>query len=129
MARWRLRNPHYLKVPGTTYEYKELDQFTGKQTKQELPVPLYLDPKDPADCNYPGEIIVCDKPSPEHPKDIHFVGKPTPEMEPLDTEAQRISEAMADEWVHPIESLPAQGTASQIPEKPKATAPKITRRA
>lgn len=113
MARWRLRSAHYLKVPGTEYEHKETDRATGKQAKKVFPVPLYLNPEDQADCNYPGEIIVTDKKShPAYPKDIYFVGQPTPEMEPLDEEAEKISASFAKKWEHPIESLPT--TMSQI---------------
>jgi hypothetical protein len=122
MARWRLINPHYLHVPGTEWEYKETDRSSGKQGRKIFAVPLYLDPRDNADHNYPGEIIVCDKESPVYPKDILFQsarglrGEPTPEMEPLDDEAVQISRALEHKWVHPIESLPTHATASQIPD-------------
>lgn len=105
MARWRLRIPHYLNVlPETEWEQKETDLLTGKQARKVYKVPMYLDPKDPTDCNYPGEIIVCHD-GKGQPRDKVFVGPPTPDMEPLDAEAEAISAAEAPNWVDPIESL------------------------
>lgn len=113
MARWRLMSAHYLKVPGTEYELKEVDRATGKQATKRFPVNLYLNPNDPADCNYPGEIIVTSSKNKVYPKDIYFIGPPTSEMEPLDEEAEKISKQWEKKWEnHPIESLPA--TMSQI---------------
>lgn len=108
MARWRLTAAHYLKVPGTEWEQKETDQQTGKQGRKVYPVPLYLDPNNAADCNYPGEIIVSNKHSAAHPKDIVFSGPPTPDMEPIDDEAIKITEPLKRKWetTHPIEALP-----------------------
>lgn len=113
MARWRLMSAHYLNVPGTEYEHREVSRETGKQAVKRYPVPLFLNPNDPADCNYPGEIIVADKANRLHPKDLVFVGPPTPEMEPLDEEAEKISAKHREKWdKHPIESLPT--TMSQL---------------
>lgn len=109
MARWRLTAPHYLNVPGTTWEYKEVDRTTGRQRRTQFQVPALLDPNQPADCNYrngdEGEIIVCFVGKGE-PKDIEFMGEPTPDMMPLDDEAKSISAKFAAKWKHPIESLP-----------------------
>lgn len=110
MARWRLINPHYLNVPGTEWEYKETDRTSGRSGRKIYPVPLYLDPRDAADHNYPGEIVVSDGTNPG-PRDHVFLGEPTPDMEPLDDEARAISTRLAPKWQHPIESLP--GTFSQ----------------
>jgi len=110
MARWRLTAPHYLKVPGTEYEYKEVSRETGKEGKKRYEVPLLLNPDAPADCNYPGEIIVCYKDKGER-RDIVFEGPPTPEMEPIDDEARKISDRLRPGWSHPIDSLP--GTFDQ----------------
>jgi len=110
MARWRLINGHYLNVlidgEPAEWEYKEVDRTTGKQARKIFPVPMLMDPNDPADHNYPGEIIVCYKGSGER-KDIVFIGDPTPEMEPLDEEAEAISASLRQKWEHPIESLPS----------------------
>lgn len=113
MARWRLTQPHYLNVPGTEWEYKEVDRTTGKQGRKVYPVPLLLSPNEPSDQNYPGEIIVAQGKS-ASPKDIIFLGEPTPDMEPLDDEAEKISAACAPKWSHPIESLPGSFSASLI---------------
>lgn len=107
MARWRLINAHYLNVPGTEWEYKEIDQTTGRQGRKVFTVPLYMDPRDPADHNYPGQIIVTNAASKEWPRDIIFLGDPTPDMEPLDEEAEAITAKLREVWEHPIESLPS----------------------
>lgn len=113
MARWSLMNAHYLNVPGTEWEYKETTD-SGKQGRKIFPVPLHLDPNNPRDHNYPGEIIVCHE-GKGQPKDIVFVGPPTPDMTPLDDEAQAISDSMQPAWIHPIESLPTHDNLSAIP--------------
>lgn len=109
MARWRLRNPHYLNVPGTEYDYKETSEATGKSKRVIFEVPMLLNTNDQSDYNYPGEIIVAHGDAKHEPRDIIFVGPPTPEMEPLDDEAQAISDALAPNWIPPVDSLAAQG--------------------
>lgn len=99
MARWRIMGKHYLNVPGTEYEYRETNETTGKQARKVFPVPLYLDPANPGDRNYPDEIIVAHAASKLFPKDIIFVGPPTLDMEPLDEEAEAISAEMQKGWV------------------------------
>lgn len=110
MARWQLKQAHYLKVPGTEWEYKEQNRDTGRQARKVYEVPLYLNPDDPSDHNYRQDemIVVCHE-GKGLPRDIVFEGPPTPDMEPLDDEAQEISEAERPKWIHPIESLPGQG--------------------
>jgi hypothetical protein len=120
MARWYLTAAHYLKVPGTEWEYKETDRMTGKQKRKVFPVPLYLNPADDSDCNFrhgiPGvtdePMIVVASVGRGLPGDIEFEGPPTPDMEPLDDEAREISAQWAPQWVHPIEDLPGQGGMS-----------------
>jgi hypothetical protein len=110
MARWRLINAHYLNtVTPTEWEYKETDRGSGKQGRKIFHVPLYMDPRDPADHNYPGEIIVSNQFDKAFPKDIEILGDPTPDMEPLDEEAEAISESLQHKWVHPIDTLPVVG--------------------
>lgn len=118
MARWRLRNGHYLNtlameedklVAGTQWEYKEQDRGTGRAARKMYNVPQLLDPKDPADCNYPGEIIVCNEYNRAFPRDIIFLGEPTPEMEALDESAEAISALLQHKWEHPIDTLPVNG--------------------
>jgi|SRR5215831_2844328 len=111
--RWRLCAKHYLWVPDTFYLYEETSRETGKLARKQWPVPLYLDPDSPADQNYPGEIIVCHAGKGQK-RDIIFKGPPTPDMEPLDDEAQALSDAERHKWVHPIESLPGDFSASLL---------------
>ena len=110
MARWRLTTAHYLKVQGTEWEYQETSQMTGKIQRHRFPVPMMLDPKDASDWNYRQDemIVVCweDK---GLPKDYVFEGNPTADMEPLDDEAQAVTDSLKQSWVHPIESLAATG--------------------
>ena len=105
MARWRLQTAHYLNTdPATEYTYTEVSRETGRQHRQTVKVPRLLEPKDPADCNYPDEIIVCDGNNPQR-HDIIFVGPPTPDMEPLDDEAKKITKSYIDsgQWKKPEE--------------------------
>jgi hypothetical protein len=115
--RWRLNSSHYLKVAelpdGTRceWEHKETSRETGRTVRKLYPVPILLNPGDPADCNYPGEIIVAhavDGAS-NLSADIIFEGAPTPEMEPLNPTALAITDSMRHQWDHPIESLPSNG--------------------
>ena len=107
MARWRLNGKHYLMVPGTEWEYRETTD-SGKQVRKIFPVPAYLDPDFAGDQNYPGEIIVSDGVGAQ-PRDIIFTGPPTPDMAPLDEDAQNKSDAEAPKWKHPIESVNTNG--------------------
>jgi hypothetical protein len=115
--RWSLRNAHYLKVAelpdGTKveWEHKETSRESGRTVRKLYPVPILLDPRDPADCNYPGEVIVAHEVEGAHNlrQDIIFLGEPTPEMEPLNEAAQAISDSLRSKWEHPIETLPANG--------------------
>jgi hypothetical protein len=118
MARWRLTDSHYLAIPGTEWEYKEQNRETGRQARKVYEVPLHLDPKNPADHNYPQDeaIIVADKFDPAHPRDYVFRGTPTPDMEPLDDEAQAISDAERKNWIHPIEALNMTYSESRLSE-------------
>ena len=117
--RWRLIEPHYINVAcladGTKveWEHKETARETGRTKRILYPVPALLDPKDPADQNYPqsGEIIVSRdvEGATHHRGDIIILGDPTPGMEPLNEEAQAITDALRHKWDHPIDSMPANG--------------------
>lgn len=117
MARWKLAAAHYLNVPGTDWEYKEVDRSTGKNIRRTFAVPLVLNPNDLSDCNYKngdeGEIIVC-MPDKGEPRDIVFLGDPTPDMIPLDQEATDLSASFAGKWKHPIDSLPGNYSQSLL---------------
>jgi hypothetical protein len=118
MARWKLLASHYLNVPGTEWEQRETSRETGKEVRKRYFIPRLLNIEDPGDWTekyrndlgqvFGGDIIVCFA-GRGQPKDIVFEGLPTPDMEPLDEEAEAISAQYRDGWVHPIESLPAQG--------------------
>lgn len=114
MARWKLMNSHYLNIldpdtgAPTEWQYSETDRTTGKARRKTYHVPQLLDPKDPTLCNADGEIIVCQE-GKGLPRDIVFFGEPTPDMEPMDEEAETISESLKSKWAHPIETLPANG--------------------
>lgn len=115
--RWRLTAEHHLNVAelpdGTRveWEHKETARETGRTVRKLYPVPMYLNPKDPSDHNYPGEIIVAHKVEGCHNlrQDYIFNSPPTPEMEPLNDEAEAITEVWKQRWNNPIESLPANG--------------------
>ena len=112
MARFRLKAKHYLNVPGTEWEHKENPQG-GKLMRKIYKVPRYIDPDDPADHNYvdngEGMVIVSTKEDDNFPKDIVFIGDPTPDMDPIDKEAKAIFARFKPIWdnTHPIESLPS----------------------
>jgi len=114
MARWRLESPHYMMVPGTVYTYEEIDLETGRRRFKQYPVPLLVDPKDPANCNRDGECIVAYAGSEQSRFDIVFEGTPTPEMTPLDEEAEALTAEWRERWIHPVEALPANGGADQV---------------
>ena len=115
--RWRLLAPHYINVPtlpdGTRveWEHKETNRDSGRAVRKLYPVPMLLNPEDPGDCNYPGEIIVSQHAEGAHflRQDLLFEGPPTRDMEPLNAEAEAITEQHKARWVHPIETLPANG--------------------
>lgn len=112
MARWRLMQPHYLNVPDTEWEYKEVNRTSGKPQRKVYQVPRMLHPDDSGDYTHPElqAIIVCYEGKGEA-RDLTFFGEPTPDMEPLDAEAQAISDSCRGKWVAPMgaDAFPAQG--------------------
>lgn len=113
MARFKLLDKHYINIVGCDWEEKQELQTKvrgrNRLHKNTFVVPMYLDPKDQSDHNYPGEIIISTEESRRYPDD-YITGKGfmcTADMLPLDDEA----EAMMEEWKstytgeHPIESL------------------------
>lgn len=115
--RWRLIEAHYLNVEtlpdGTRieWEHKETARETGRTVRKLFPVPMLLDPRDPSDFNQPGEIVVTQRVDGARldPRDLVFAGEPTPGMEPLNDEAEAITDQCRIRWSNPIESLPANG--------------------
>lgn len=114
MARWRLMTPHYLNIidpdsgEATEWVYAETDRTTGKARRKVYHVPQLLDPKDPTQLNFGDDIVVCQE-GKGQPKDIIFFGEPTPDMEPMDEEAEAISAGLQHKWTHPIDTLPVNG--------------------
>lgn len=114
MARFRLRDKHYLNIEGSEYDhYEETEtKIRGRRrrSKKSFLVPMYLDPNDPADHNYDGIIIVSTRDDPRYEYDYILRGEfhPTFEMEPLDDEARQIMDEFkaTHSGEHPIESLP-----------------------
>jgi hypothetical protein len=132
MARWRLLEAHYLNVPGTEWEYREADRETGRQARRVYPVPLYIDPKDPRDITDRENqwVVVSNKFEKAHPRDVIFAGPPTPNMEPIDDEAEQISQGYIDrgDWKHPIESLNMTYSQSILSEFEQKLAAMLTGR-
>lgn len=111
MARWRLTQPHYLNtVPPTKYRYEETDRDSGERNVQEYEVPRLLDPASPRDCRTAGDCVVSNGTGAVR-GDWTFTGEPTPDMEPLDAEAEKISEKLQAKWKAPMseDAFPSQG--------------------
>ena len=122
MARWKLMTGHYLNVPGTEWEYNETSRSSGKAQRVRFPVPAYLDPKDPSSWTerwgersqfndgQDGIVVVC-QPGKGNPSDVVFIGDPTPDMVPIDEEAEAISASFKTHWAYKPES--SEGNFSQ----------------
>ena len=126
MARWLLREPHYLNSPDTFWEQQMTDRETGRQKRVQYPVPLHLDPNNPADWNYKsggahitqggnafteGGIVVCYKGKGEL-KDIIFEGAPTPGMEPIDDEAKELTAKLSHKLGYDVFALAGDENAT-----------------
>lgn len=115
--RWRLTTPHYLKIEtlpdGTRveWEHKETNKANGRAVRKLFAVPLLLNPDDPNDHNHPDGIVVTHDVEGARGvgSDYVFVGSPTPDMEPLNAEAEAITASMRPRWDHPIDTLPVNG--------------------
>jgi len=109
--RWRLMTSHYLNVPGTEWEHNESDRTTGKAVRKLFSVGLLLDPRNPQDCNRDGDCVVTHEIEGARlvRGDFIFLGDPTLDMEPMNDEAEAISDSLKDKWAHPIDTLPANG--------------------
>jgi hypothetical protein len=109
--RWRLMTSHYLNVPGTEWEHNESDRTTGKAVRKLYPVGLLLDPRNPQDCNRDGDCVVAHaiEGLRNERTDFIFLGDPTPDMEPMNDEAEEITNGLKAKWAHPIDTLPVNG--------------------
>lgn len=109
MARWRVISPHYIYAEQygqpTEWAREETNRESGRTFRKTMKVPLLVDPNDPSCLNRQGMCVVASKGS-EQPGDIVMEGLPTPDLEPLDDEAEAISAEHRHKWVSPIDSLP-----------------------
>lgn len=113
MARFKLLEKHYINIEGCDWEEKQELQtkVRGRHRlhKKVFVVPMYLDPKDQSDQNYPGEIIISTEENRRYPDD--YVTGPgfmcTIDMLPLDDDAEAMMEEFKASYrgEHPIESL------------------------
>jgi hypothetical protein len=108
MARWELREPHYLFTePGTKWEYIETDRVSGRQVRKQYDVPQYFHHEAESDwtefttlangARASGIVVVSDGHNPG-PRDVIFRGEPTPGMKPLDDEARAITAKFKNKW-------------------------------
>ena len=115
MARWKLNQAHYLNITGTKWEYSETDRITGKPKRIQFDVPTLLHPDEPTSWNanfirnprgelLGGDIIVAYEDGQHESADYIFSGAPTPEMEPIDAEAEAISAKHSKAWERPPET-------------------------
>lgn len=113
MARWRLRQPHYLNtVKPAIWRHEEQSQASGEKHEQDYIVPRYLDPGDPKQMSRDGEVVVCLKGKGEKGDwEVADETSVTPDMDPIDEEAQEISDRLAPNWAHPIETLPSNSSS------------------
>lgn len=110
MARWRVTAKHYLLArqfgEETTWVREETNRDTGRAFRRTFAVPLYIDPEDPICINRNiGYCVVATEGS-EMPGDITLLSPCTPDMEPLDDDAKRITAEESKKWKDPINSLP-----------------------
>lgn len=113
MARWKLTGKGvYLHAnqfgQPTEWQREEINVQTGRAFRKTLKVPMYIHPDDPFCINRLLGFCVVATIGSAQPGDIEiFDFKPTPDMEPLDEEAQAMSDAERANWVNPIDGLQA----------------------
>jgi hypothetical protein len=117
LARWKLAISHYLNtVKPVKWRYQETERSTGENLEREYIVPRLLDINDPrcwtnrlvaganvggssTNIGAEGEVVVC-TPGKGQPGDIEFLGDPTPDMIPMDEDAEAISASFQDHWAY-----------------------------
>lgn len=102
MARWELTDDHYIHghFPGedaTAWQFSETNMETGRVARKLFTVPAWL---------AKGTIVSQNE---RNSRVFEFLGPPTPEMLPLDDEAEAISAAERPKWTMPMEGFPSQG--------------------
>lgn len=85
MAKWKLAQPHYLNmVEPIEWEHQETDPVTQRVLRKRYVVPLYINK---------GEIV-----NQGEGGEFEFIGDPTPDMVPIDAEAEAISDKLKPSW-------------------------------
>ena len=103
MARWELMTDHYSNTEeGAEWEHNETDLVTGKANRKRFPVPTYL-PKGTIVCRGRGQR-----------GDIAILGDPTPDMVPLDDEAEAISATFHEHWAYKPDTVARDYSQSLI---------------
>lgn len=102
MARWELTDTHYIHghYPGeddTAWQFTETNMETGRVARKLFTVPRLLDK---------GTIVSQGE---RNPREFEFKGPPTPEMLPLDDDAEAISTQHRSKWMAPMDGFPTQG--------------------
>lgn len=102
MARWELTDKHYIhgNWPGedkNSWQFTETNMETGRVARKLFTVPAFLEKG----------IIVSQ--GERHPREFEFLGPPTPEMLPLDDDAEAISAQHRSKWMAPMDGFPTQG--------------------
>lgn len=110
MARWRVTAKHYINArqfgEPTQWVREETNRDTGRAFRRTFDVPLYIDPEDPICINKNLGICVVASEGSEMPGDIILLGPPTPDMEPMDDDARKVTAAESAKWKDPINALP-----------------------
>jgi hypothetical protein len=110
MARWRVTAKHYVLAKQfgeeTTWVREETNRDTGRAFRRTFTVPLYIDPEDPICINKNTGYCVVATEGSEMPGDITLLSPCTPDMEPLDDDARKITATETPKWKDPINSLP-----------------------
>lgn len=109
MARWKVTAKHYIHAEQygqpSEWERTEMNIDTGRNFRKLYKVPMLIDPEDPGCINKHEGICVVARKGTDHPGDIVFFGPPTADMEPLDEEARKETEAERPKWKSPIDGL------------------------
>jgi hypothetical protein len=114
MARWKVNAKHYIRArqygEPTEWVREETNRDTGRAFRKVYQVPLWIDPDDRLCCNREGICVLATE-GKEHPGDITFLPPivPTPDMEPLDDDAQSITDQYSSSWINPIDGMPSTG--------------------
>lgn len=126
--RWRLTSAHYLNVPGTEWERQELNMQSQSMARQRFVVPMLVDPKDPKSTRgQPEDEVYVAHEGSKYSRDIIFIGDPTPEMEPMNEEAEAITNRLRPSWSHPVDALPGTFNQSMLIGLEKQLAEAIAR--